>query len=239
VVIVTQASDPVTVRDELVVGRHELSARFHNSLPHSFERGELLITAQSENIIYHLISGWACELREFSDFQHAIVDIYLPGDVVGLHPGLRSRPSEKVMTLTSLVVEVIEADVLITLMTRRSTALYVTWLLGQRQRRSNRLLAAISSLDARGRIATMLLDFYTRLRRLRLITGSTYNLPLTQIQIGAYLGLTVAHVNRTLRVLRDERIVSLEKHCVTIVDLDRLTRLAENGPSATPYKQVG
>jgi hypothetical protein len=37
-----------------------------------------------------------------------------------------------------------------------------------------------------------------------------------QNQIGADLGFTVVHVNRVLRSLRDERMVNLEKHCVTI-----------------------
>jgi hypothetical protein len=41
----------------------------------------------------------------------------------------------------------------------------------------------------------------------------------------------VVHVNRVLRSLRDERIVNLERHCVTILDLDRLTSLAQNGTS--------
>jgi hypothetical protein len=49
------------------------------------------------------------------------------------------------------------------LMANRSTALFVAWLLSERQRRADRLLAAISSLDARGRIATMILDFHARL----------------------------------------------------------------------------
>jgi hypothetical protein len=71
----------------------------------------------------------------------------------------------------------------------------------------------------------MVLDFYTRLRRRKLVMGSTYNLPLTQVQIGQYLGLTMVHVNRVLRALRDERIVNLERHCVTILDLERLTSL--------------
>jgi CRP/FNR family transcriptional regulator len=235
VIKVTQSKGRVALRDELVLGRQELSARFHNSAPRTFKRGELLIAAHSENVIYHLIAGWACKLHEFLDSHRAIVDIYLPGDVVGLDAVLRSRPSEGVMTLTSLVVEAIEAnDTLVDLMDRRSTALYVAWLLSQRQQRLDRLLAAISSLDARGRVATMVLDFYVRLHRQRLITGSTYNLPLTQIQIGAYLGLTVAHVNRVLRTLRDERVVSLEKHLVTIIDIDRLRRLTENSPRATP-----
>jgi DNA-binding transcriptional regulator LsrR (DeoR family) len=74
----------------------------------------------------------------------------------------------------------------------------------------------------------MVLDFYARLQRRRLITGSTFSLPLTQVQIGGYLGLTVVHVNRVLRSLRDERIVNVERHCVTILDLDRLTSLAQN-----------
>ena len=74
----------------------------------------------------------------------------------------------------------------------------------------------------------MVLDFYTRLRRSKLIASSVYSLPLTQIHIGSYLGLTVAHVNRVLRSLREERIVNLEKHCVTILDLERLMSLAQS-----------
>jgi DNA-binding transcriptional regulator LsrR (DeoR family) len=73
----------------------------------------------------------------------------------------------------------------------------------------------------------MLLDFYTRLRRRRLITGLTYHLPLTQVQMGSYLGLTMVHINRVLGMLRDERIVHVEKHCVTIFALEQLKRLAE------------
>ena len=138
------------------------------------------------------------------------------------------------MTLSLAAIQVIDRKIAITeLMSCRSTALYIVWLLGQRQRRSDRLLAAISSLDARSRLATMLLDFYLRLRRQKLITGSTYNLPLTQIQIGAYLGLTAAHVNRVLRSLRDDHIVNVEKHCVTILDIEQLTRLARTGPLAS------
>ena len=72
----------------------------------------------------------------------------------------------------------------------------------------------------------MLLDFYKRLRARRLISGSIYSLPMTQVQIGNYLGLTVVHVNRVLRSLRAEWIVVLEKHCVTILDLERLAILA-------------
>jgi CRP-like cAMP-binding protein len=223
----------VTLHEELVLGRHALLARFRSSPTRTLSAGELLTEAGSRHAIYHLTTGWACQFREFVDSHRAMVDVYLPASVVGLDAILRSRPSEKVMTLSSVAIEVIDAkEALIELMSCRSMALYIVWLLGERQRRSDRLLAAMSSLDARGRLATMLLDFYLRLRRQKLIMGSTYNLPLTQNQIGAYLGLTVAHVNRVLRSLRADNIANFEKHCVTILDLEQLKRLAGSGPLA-------
>jgi CRP-like cAMP-binding protein len=143
---------------------------------------------------------------------------------------LRTRPLENVLMLSSATVEpILGEDAVLELMADRPSALYLVWLLSQRQRRSDRLIAAISCLDARGRIAMMVLDFHARLRRRKLIMGPIYNLPMTQVQIGHYLGLTVVHINRVLRSLRDERILNLEKHCVTILDLERLASLAQNG----------
>jgi CRP-like cAMP-binding protein len=225
---------PVMLHEELVLGRRALLARFRSATTRILAAGESLAEAGSSPAIYYVATGWACQCRERPDFHQVIVDVYLPATVVGLDAILRSRPSEKVMTLSSAAIRVIDAEnALIELMSCRSTALYIVWLLGQRQRRSDRLLAAMSTLDARGRLATMLLDFYVRLRRQKLITGSTFNLPLTQSQIGAYLGLTVAHVNRVLRSLRDDQIANVEKHCVTILDLKQLTRLAGSGLLAT------
>jgi CRP/FNR family transcriptional regulator len=233
--------DHAELNNQLVLGRRQLSERFRCSQSRTLTAGELLGTAGSSNeVIFQLQAGWAYQFRDFSDGCRAIVDVYLPGDVIGLDAVLRIRRLEEVMTLTSVTIAAIHADDALTdLMASRSTALYIALLLGQRQRRADRLVAAISCLGARGRLATMMLDFCTRLRRQRLITGSIYNLPLTQIQIGSYLGLTVAHVNRMLRSLRDERIVNLEKHSVTILDLERLTRLAQNGGVVSPVASVG
>ena len=228
---VMQLNSRIRLRGELALGRQELNAKFDSSPPRILRSGELLAVAVgSRDAIYHLRAGWACQFRDLPNGRRAIVDIYLPGDVIGLDAAIRTRRSEEVLTLTSVTVETIHAeDALIDLTATQSTALYIVWLLSQRQRRADRLRAALSCLDARGRLATMLLDLYTRLRRRKLITASEYNLPLTQIQIGSYLGLTTVHVNRTVRLLRDERIVQMEKHCVAILDLERLRNLAQDG----------
>ena len=225
------ASRTLRVRDQLLLGRRTLRERFGNSQPRLLKAGELLGSANGANDnIYHLRNGWACQFRDWFDGRRAIVDVYLPGDVMGIGAHLRLRPLEEVLALTSVMVEKIPAELALTeMMADRAIGLYLAWLLGEHQRRAKRLLAVVSGLDARGRLAMMLLDFYRRLQRRRLITGPTYNLPLTQLQIGQYLGLTVVHINRVLRSLRADRIVSLEKHWVTILDLEQLTNLTHYG----------
>jgi CRP-like cAMP-binding protein len=226
-------TNDAVLHDDLLAGKREFTARFQSDARQSIKAGNSLTGVDKSNdfdrcVVYRLRSGWACQLRKLCNGRKAILDIYLPGDVIGLDAALNTRPTENVVALTSIAVDaMILEEGLYGLMTHQHTALYVAWLLGQRQRRADRLLSAVTSLDARGRLAVMFFDFYRRLRVQKLISSPTYNLPLTQSQIGSYLGLTVVHVNRVLGVLRQQHIVNFEKHCVNIVNLEELTKLAQ------------
>jgi len=126
----TKANNQLALREELLLGRRELSTRFHNLPSRTLEKAQLLVTAtRSADAIYYLSAGWACQFREFSASDQAIVDVYLPGNVIGLDAVWWPLPSEKVMSLTSVVVKmVIEAKhALLDLMTCRSAALYIAW----------------------------------------------------------------------------------------------------------------
>jgi CRP/FNR family transcriptional regulator, anaerobic regulatory protein len=227
-------ADKTELHDNILAGKREFTSRFSSNPLKSVKPGHPLTSAHKSSddahpVIYRLRSGWACQFRRLSDGRKAILDIYLPGDVIGLDAALNTRSIQNVVALTSSAVDTMIAEEgLCGLMTHPHIALYVTWLLAQRQRRADRLLTAISSLDARGRLAVMFFDFYRRLHRQKLVSSPMYNLPLTQSQIGAYLGLTVVHVNRVLGVLRQQKIVNLEKHCVNILDLQQLSHLAED-----------
>jgi len=209
-------SGTLRVHDQLLLGRRILREKFGHSRPRLLRAGELLGSANEASAsIYHLRSGWACQFRDWFDGRRAIVDVYLPGDVIGVGARLGVRPLEQALVLTSIMVEEIPTGpALEEVMADRATALYLAWLLSKHQRRADRLLAAVSGLDARGRLAMMLLDFYRRLQRRKLITGPTYN--------------------RVLRSLRTDRIVSLEKHWVTILDLQLLTNLTRYGQRCEP-----
>jgi CRP/FNR family transcriptional regulator, anaerobic regulatory protein len=220
-----------SLTEEWALGRRKLTAAFR-TLPQRTLKSDKLLAIRSgdRSAIFRLRAGWACQFCDLSNGRSVIIDVYLPGDVIGLDTLLSSERLPRILTLTSVTLEVIPAESgFLDLMADRSIAIYIFWLLRQRQRRADRRLIANTRFEAQARLAVMLLDFYTRLRRRKLITGSTYNLPLTQTQIGDYAGLSAVHVNRVLRSLRDEGIVNVEKNCVTILDLKHLTRLAQDG----------
>jgi hypothetical protein len=52
-------------------------------------------------------------------------------------------------------------------------------------------------------------------------------MPLTQELLADALGLSVPHVNRTLRQLRDDDLVRIEAHRVIVNDVDALSALAD------------
>ena len=186
------------LRDDLLAGRREFASRFC-AYRCSLKPGETLTAAVHCPPVYRLRSGWACQIRTLSDCRIPIIDVYLPGDIIGVYAAFHVRPSQQhIIALTSIeIIDTInEESDLYGLLAHRQSALYIAWLLAKRQQRVDCMLTAISSLDARGRLAVMIFDFYKRLHSQKLISSAMYNLPLTQSQIGNYLGLTVVHVNR-------------------------------------------
>ena len=114
------------------------------------------------------------------------------------------------------------------LMADQPVALHILAVIAEARWRGDRLAASLGRLDAHARICLMLLDIYERLRRRELINRPSFNLPFTQEQIADHLGLTLVHVNRTLRRLREERLVLVDRQVVIIRDLDRLRGLVRD-----------
>jgi DNA-binding transcriptional regulator LsrR (DeoR family) len=57
-------------------------------------------------------------------------------------------------------------------------------------------------------------------------TDTKYECPLNQYLLADALGLTAIHVNRVLRQLREQGLITLKSHHVVIEDLKGLMKLA-------------
>jgi CRP-like cAMP-binding protein len=92
-------------------------------------------------------------------------------------------------------------------------------------------ILSIGRRSAMARIAHIFCELLVRLRIVGLADDKGFDLPLTQADLADVTGLTSVHVNRMLKKLRDEDLLTFRGGTVTIGDWDRLQRAAEFDPS--------
>lgn len=86
-------------------------------------------------------------------------------------------------------------------------------------------LTSVARADGQTRVATLLLDIYSRLRVVDQLTGSSFQLPLTQQDLGDAVGLSKEHVNRSLKALEQTGLLTREGKLIKIMDVAALAAL--------------
>ena len=175
-------------------------------------------------------SGFAYRSCGLPDGRRAILDLLVPGDFAGFNKLGAPRPSEQIHALGNVAFSALGLNDLAELVADNDIALSVIASLARMQSRGDRLAAEIGRLDAAERICVFLLDIYDRLRGRGLIRDPNYYLPITQEQIADHLGLTLVHVNRCLRRLRDQQIVTFNRPAASILDIERVREIADGLP---------
>jgi len=165
-----------------------------------------------------------------ADGRRALLRILLTGDYAGLHNIVLDRGAENVLAANRVGYHMLGAAALHELFADPCVATFMLAQISEARWRADRLAASIGRLDAYARLGVLLLDIHDRLRHRGLINRATFNLPLTQEQIADHLGLTLVHVNRTLRRLREEKIVLVDRQVVIIQDIERLREMAQGLP---------
>ncbi len=213
--------------EDVLSGGHELRHAFLAQPVRTAERGARL-TAQpgQEPEVILLRSGFAFRSCAMPDGRRAILDVLTSGDMLGLD-GIVAHPSDEFVAASRVSYRALPADKLRRQMADHRVAMQLYSLLVEARWRAVRLAVSIGRLDAQSRISLFLLDIHDRLFRRGLIVRPTYNLPLTQEQIADHLGLTVVHVNRTLKRLRESRLVLVDRQVVIIQDLPRLREMTD------------
>lgn len=85
-------------------------------------------------------------------------------------------------------------------------------------------------------IAHLICEFVTRMQAIGRSDGIACQFPMTQTDLADAAAISLVHVNRSLRELRQAGLVSLLGHALTIHDWNGLKRLAEFDPG---YLQLG
>jgi CRP-like cAMP-binding protein len=189
---------------------------------------DLILAGERHSEIYIVRDGWLLRSRLLHDGRRQIVDFVLPGDVVGLEACLFGKSLYAVATITPVSLSVMPID-----QVERESAhnpefsKALLWSAVCRGAILGEHLVDAARRTAYERVGHLLLELFVRLRRAGRSEGMSFDLPLTQRNIGDALGLTTVHVNRTLRALRQDGLISLVGRRATILDLAALARLSD------------
>jgi CRP-like cAMP-binding protein len=96
-------------------------------------------------------------------------------------------------------------------------------------------LASLGRTSAKARVASFLLDMVNRLRLMDDDIADSFNLRMTQEEIGDAVGLTSVHVNRMIRQLEEERLIARKDGTITILNE---TKLEDVGHYTNRYKDL-
>tara|TARA_R110002074_G_scaffold371698_2_gene546916 strand:+ start:10863 stop:11507 length:645 start_codon:yes stop_codon:yes gene_type:complete len=154
-----------------------------------------------------------------------ITGFFLPGEVLGFDGIDTSNHGCNVVALETSTVCEIPFKRLEELSLQIPTLQRHFFQLMSREIESNhQMLLTLSKKNAEGRVATLLLSLSHRFSR-RKLSPNAMRLPMSRMDIGNFLGLTIETVSRTFSRLQKEDLIDVDGREILIKDHERLNEI--------------
>ena len=200
--------------------------------PTRIERKRTLVREGEQlNHVHLLLEGWAYRYKHVPDGGRHILAYLVPGDLGDIHGFVFKTMDHTLGLLGPATVAIIPHEQMLETISRHpqvERALWWSTLVDCAVLRE--WLVNLGHRDAYKRIAHLFCELWIRMRSVGLADDDRFSLPLTQEEIGDTTGLTAVHVNRTLRRMRSEGLITLTRKQLTILEPKRLVAAAEFQP---------
>ncbi|HEX8584446.1 MAG TPA: Crp/Fnr family transcriptional regulator [Allosphingosinicella sp.] len=170
-----------------------------------------------------LLSGFAYRYKLTGEGGRQIISLHVPGEFLDLQHMFLGIADTSVQALTAAEIALVPMAALEALsLTRRAIgrALWIDTLIDSSIFRE--WVVNVGRRDSRARVAHILCEFSLRLEAAGLAADHKYELPMTQEQLADAVGLTSVHVNRVLRQLGEEGLISRDRRHIVIEDWNGL-----------------
>lgn len=189
---------------------------------------ELIHEGQKNHSAFILAEGWACSFKLLPDGERQIVDFQVPGDFLGLRSILFRTADHSTEAVTRIEAsEVLATDIFDSFAEAPRLATAVLWAASRDEAMVVEHLVDLGRRSAEERMAHFLLELAARLKLVGIGDETGFDCPLTQYHLADALGLSAVHVNRVLRQMREQGLVTFQKGRVSIDDFAGLVSLAD------------
>lgn len=160
------------------------------------------------------------------DGQRQILRIHFPGDFIGSANTAYAKAPESLAALTDGVICPFDKHALRRLIEEHPRVAALMFVISQTERVAlTDRLTSMGRASAKARLAAFILDIADRLRVADDSIGDSFELRLTQEEIGDAVGLTSVHVNRMIRQLEQDGLIARHNGNITLLDEPRLQEI--------------
>lgn len=216
---------------ELRADDEDLLLRLSAQPRHFDRRTDIISHGEKPSDIHVMLSGLACRYKVLPDGRRQIMAYLLPGDICDLYVFLLDEMDHGIGTLgPSEVAFVPKAEVLriIEERPRLTQALWWSSLVDEAVLRE--WIVNMGQRGAYERIAHLMWELYLRHKAVGLIADEKFELPLSQQDIADTMGLSLAHVNKSLQRLRAEGVLEFREQTLSILKAQALREVSDFDP---------
>jgi len=169
--------------------------------------------------VFTLFSGWAFRYQMTPDGQRQIVDVVLPGSLIGLQQFMLGSTSTGVQSLTPVTLCVLEGPRIGEIFTNHSVLSEAMVLsLMEDELRIDVRLALIGRRTGSERLAYFLLELFERLQALEMVDRDWCYFPLQRSHLADLLGFSSTHISRSISDLKRRNLATIGSSALSIVD---------------------
>jgi CRP-like cAMP-binding protein len=175
-----------------------------------------------------IVEGFCARSKTTSEGKRQILSLHIPGEIPDLMSLHLHVMDHDLSTLTACTLGFIAHETLRQLHRRRPNVAEVFWrdtLIDAAMFRE--WIVNVGQRPAPARLAHVMVELRERLKVIGQVEENTFEMPLTQEQIGEALGITAVHANRVIKQLRDDGIVDFHRGRVTVLSEERFLELAD------------
>lgn len=172
--------------------------------------------------VHLIVEGFACRYKHTATGARQIVAYLVPGDFADTHVFVLNAMDHSIGALSPCRVVPIPRATILALLERPAIAraMWLATLVDESVLRE--WIVNVGARNAKERVAHLMCELLARVKAVGLAADDSFDLPITQAELGETMGLSTVHVNRTLQALRAEGLITFKGGQLVVLDAARL-----------------
>ena len=193
---------------------------------------DIIVEGYEHKVLHIVERGFAIRYKLLHNGKRQIVNIILPGDIIGFPACFYEYAVFSVTTIGKMDLHYVPLDAFTDLCLKRANiATALLWFAAREAAIYAEHVIDTGRREPLERLAHFLLEMLTRLQAVGCASENSFEMPLSQEGIGDVVGLSAPHVNRMLAELKSEGLIAMNRHEVKILDMAALQILGEFHPA--------